>query len=133
MNGIDSVITVLDQLRQVDDPEVSTMIINRWRRSKGPKPRATMPTYNFGSRKSLTELRPRMLAMVEEYGFGPDYDRDELRHYFSNNWYRLFGPLRKSKALEVPSDQLRKGLMISQLLDLIETRRAEYADERSNH
>jgi hypothetical protein len=33
--------------------------------------------------------------------------------------------------MEVPSDQLRKELMISRLLDLIEMRRSEYADERS--
>jgi hypothetical protein len=37
--------------------------------------------------------------------------------------------LRKSKALEVESDRLRKSLMVGRLLDLIEMRRAEYADE----
>jgi hypothetical protein len=37
--------------------------------------------------------------------------------------------LRRSKALEVPSDRLRKILMVDRLLDLIEGRRAEYAAE----
>jgi hypothetical protein len=60
-----------------------------------------------------------------------DYDRNALGEYFLANWYRLFGPLRKSKALEVPSDQFRKELMVSRLLDLIEGRRAEYAEERA--
>jgi hypothetical protein len=31
----------------------------------------------------------------------------------------------------MPSDQFRKKLMVSRLLDLIEGRRAEYAEERS--
>ena len=79
-----------------------------------------MPSFNFGSRKELTELRPRHLCMVEEHGFEEDgYDRDALGEYFLANWSRLFGPLRKSKALEVPSDQLRKELMISRLLNPI--------------
>jgi hypothetical protein len=68
----------------------------------------------------LTELRPRHLHMVEEYGFRREYDRDALGEYFLVNWYRLFGALRRSKALEVPSDQFRKELMVSRLLDLIE-------------
>jgi hypothetical protein len=59
-----------------------------------------------------------------------EYDRDSLREYFLANWHRLFGALRKSKALEVPSDQLRKELMVSRLLDLIE---GEYAQERAVH
>jgi hypothetical protein len=41
------------------------------------------------------------------------------------------GRCEKSKALEVPSDSLRKAIMLSRLLDLIEMRRAEYAEERS--
>jgi hypothetical protein len=77
------------------------------------------------------ELRPRHLLMVEEYGVAETYNRDELGQYFLTNWNRLFGTLRRSKALEVPSDQLRKEIMISRLLDLIEMRGAEYADERS--
>jgi hypothetical protein len=90
-----------------------------------------MPAFNFGPRTELTELRPQHLHMVEEYGFRRDYDRDALAEYFLANWYRLFGALRKSKALEVPSDSLRKAIMVSRLLDLIEMRREEYAAERT--
>jgi hypothetical protein len=86
-----------------------------------------------GPRKSLTELRPRHLHMVEEYGIVETYDRDALGKDFLTNWHRLFGPLRKSKAREVPSDQLRKRSMIERLLTLIEGRRAEYREERSRY
>jgi hypothetical protein len=68
---------------------------------------------------------------MEEYGFRREYDRDALREYFLAHCNRLFGPSRKSKAHEVPSDQFRKELMVSRLLDLIEGRRADYAEERS--
>jgi hypothetical protein len=97
-----------------------------------PRHRPTMPAFDWGPRKALTELRPRHLHMVEEHGFEEHgYDRDALGQYFLANWYRLFGSLRKSKALEVPSDGLRKEIIVVRLLDLIEMRRAEYADDRS--
>jgi hypothetical protein len=88
-----------------------------------------MPAFNFGKRTELRELRPRHLLMVEEYGIAPTYDRAELGEHFLTHWNRLFGTLRRSKALEVPSDRLRKILMVDRLLDLIEGRRAEYAAE----
>lgn len=70
--------------------------------------------------------------MVEEHGFEEyGYNRDDLREYFLANWNRLFGTLRKSKAVEVPSDAHRKEIMIAQLLALIEMRRDEYAAERA--
>jgi hypothetical protein len=107
--------------------------MERFRASRAhlPRKRPVMPTFNFGPREELTELRPRHLLMVEEHGFEEHgYDRDYLREYFTVNSYRLFGPLRKSKALEMPSDQFRKELMITGLLNLIEMRREEYAEER---
>jgi hypothetical protein len=108
-------------------------VIERFKISRAhlPRHRPTMPSFDWGPRQALTALRPRLVHMVEEYGFRRDYDRDALREYFLANWYRLFGALRKSKALEVPSDSLRKAIMVSRLLDLIEMRRAEYAEERS--
>jgi len=125
----------LDDAISRGDDEAGRMALRRFvqARSKQVKPRPKMPTFNFGCRKEFTELRPRHLLMVEEYGFGSDseYNRDELREYFLANWNRLFGTLRKSKAKEVPSDRIRKELMISRLLDLIDMRRAEYADERA--
>jgi hypothetical protein len=94
--------------------------------------RPAMPSFNFGPRTELTELRPRHLLMVEEYGFDVHgFDRNALGDYFLANWYRMFGPLRRSNALEVPSDSQRKEIMVSRLPDLIEMRRAEYAAERS--
>jgi hypothetical protein len=100
-------------------------------RANIPKVRPVMPPFNFGPRESLTELRPRHLCMVEEHGCERHgYDRDALGDYFLANWYRLFGPLRRSKAVEVPSDQFRKEVMVSRLLNLIEMT-AEYAAERS--
>jgi hypothetical protein len=110
-----------------DDTE---MIFRRFirARSKEPKQRPKMETFNW-PREHFMQLRNRHLHMVEEYGFRPDYNRDEK--YFLTNWSRLFGPLRKSKAMEVPSDPLRKELMVEQLLELIEMRRAEYAEERA--
>jgi hypothetical protein len=96
------------------------------------KPRPEMPPFNFGLRESLMELRPRHLLMVEEYGHTEvGYNRDALHDYFLLHWNRLFGTLRRSKAVEVPSDQLRKEVMIARLLDLIEGRQAEYREERS--
>lgn len=47
--------------------------------------------------------------MVEEYGHQREYDRDALRDYFLDNWYRLFGPLRKSKALESAQRSIPEG------------------------
>jgi hypothetical protein len=89
-----------------------------------------MPAFDWGPRKTLTELRPRHLHMMGEYGFRRDYDRDVMGDFLAN-WSRLFGALRKSKALEVPSDKLRKELMVAHLLALIEDRIAEYGEERS--
>jgi hypothetical protein len=127
----------LDDAISRNDEEAGRMALRRFvrARSKQIKPRPKMPTFNFGGRKEFTELRPRHLLMVEEHGFGPDteYNRDELRAYFLENWNRLFGTLRKSKAKEVPSDQIRKEIMVTRLLELIEMRRAEYADERSKY
>jgi hypothetical protein len=67
-----------------------------------PRHRPTMPTFDWRRRKALTELRPRHLHMVEEYGFRREYGRDALGEYFLANWYRLFGALRRSKAVRCP-------------------------------
>jgi hypothetical protein len=135
----DALVNKLEQMviaQDRDGLEGVQRLLHRWKvqRERRPKkefPPPKMPPFNFGPRTSLTELRPRHLLMVEEYGHQLEYDRDALRDYFLDNWYRLFGPLRKSKALEVPSDQFRKELMVSRLLDLIEMRRKEYANERA--
>jgi hypothetical protein len=132
MMTIEQLFTQIDIARQHSD-EAADLVLRRFIRGRShlPRPRPEMPTSNFGPRKELTELRPRHLLMVEEYGVAETYNRHELGQYFLTNWNRLFGTLRRSKAMEVPSDQLRKEMMVSRLLDLIEMRRSEYADERS--
>jgi hypothetical protein len=50
-----------------------------------PRPRAEMQEFRR-KRESLAQLRDRHLLMVEEHGFGPDYNRDNLRKYFLTNW-----------------------------------------------
>jgi hypothetical protein len=126
-------IDLCDQLIAARSDEDRLAAMERFAISRAhlPRQRPTMPAFDWGPRKTLTELRPRHLHMVEEYGVRRDYDRNALSDYFLANWHRLFGALRKSKAVEVPSDQFRKGLMVSRLLDFIEMRRAEYADERA--
>ena len=90
-------------------------------------PRPTMPARNFGPRRDFMELRSRHLDQVEKIGIRPTFDRAQKHEYFMANYDRLFGPLRRPKSAEVPSNTFRKGLMISQLLSLIELRREEIA------
>jgi hypothetical protein len=107
--------------------ELAERILN----SPKPEKRAhPMQTFNFGKRTSLMELRPRHLVWVEEIGVADHYDRSEMHDYMMEHYDRLFGRLRP-KAKEVPMDAFRKSWMISQLLDLAETRRDEYAAERA--
>jgi hypothetical protein len=73
------------------------------------------------------QLRNRHLDVIRDYGCEDTYDRREVEAYFMANYNKLFGPLRRSKAKEIPSDELRKSLLITQLLNLIELRREENA------
>jgi hypothetical protein len=59
-------------------------------------------------RTSLTELRYRHLEKIDRIARRADYDREEYQEYLVENYDRLFGALRGSKAKEVPSDQFRK-------------------------
>jgi hypothetical protein len=76
-----------------------------------------MQTFNFGPRRSLCELRPAHLVWVEEIGIAESYDRSVMHDYMTENYDRLFGPLRRPKSKAVASDFLRKSWMISNLLD----------------
>jgi hypothetical protein len=122
----------LDDCRSRGDDEAARMALRRFARarSKQVKPRPVMETSNM-PRKHFMQLRDRHLHMVEEHGFGPTYNRRELGEFLPYELESAVGTLRKSKALEVESDRLRKSLMVGRLLDLIEMRRAEYADERA--
>lgn len=83
------------------------------------KPREPTPidTFNFGPRRSLTELRPRHLHLVEELANRETYDRNAVRDWMLANYNFLFGAIRYRKAAEVPSDSSRKLIIISRLLD----------------
>jgi hypothetical protein len=122
----------IDIARQNDDETGSILRRFTRARAKQVKPRPVMETFNW-PRQHFMQLRNRHLHMVEEYGIAATYNRHELGKHFLTNWNRLFGTLRRSKALEVPSDRLRKEIMICRLLDLIEMRRSEYADERAKY
>jgi hypothetical protein len=97
---------------------------------KATTPRAplTMPTFNFGKRESLTELRPRHLLLVEELGLALRYSRSRTHRRMIANYDELFGPLRDREGEAQPSDAFRKELMVRELLDLIDMRRAEISD-----
>jgi hypothetical protein len=64
---------------------------------------------------------------VEETGIRPTYDRSEMHDWFSVNYDRLFGPLRRPKSKAVQSDAWRKGMMVARLLSFIELRSLETA------
>jgi hypothetical protein len=133
MMSIEQLFTQIDIARQHGGDESAALVLRRFIRGRShlPRPRPVMPTFNFGPRKEFTELRPRHLHVVEEYGIAETYNRNELGQYFVTNWNRLFGTLRRSEAMEVPSDLGRKERMISRLLNLIEMRRDEYSAERA--
>jgi hypothetical protein len=116
----------IDMARQNGDD--TDLILRRYFRakSKEPKKRPKMPPFNM-PREGFMQLRNRHLDVVRDYGAADTYNRDELGKHFLTNYHKLFGPLRRSKAKEVPSDELRKIFMIGSLLDLIELRREENA------
>jgi hypothetical protein len=99
-------IDLFDQIIAASSPKYRLAAIGRFKASRAhlPRKQLTMPPFDWRPRKSLTELRPRHLHMVEEYGIEQTYDRDALGEHFLANWSRLFGPLRRTKAREVPSD-----------------------------
>jgi len=94
------------------------------------RPRPQMVAFDR-ERRSLMHLRPRHLVWVEELGIREHYNRSAMHEYMCKHYDALFGPLRRPKRKEVPSDRFRRSWMISNLLDLVEARRAEYADEKA--
>jgi hypothetical protein len=118
-----------EQLRAATDQA------GRWRvlksfladRASQPKPPIKMPTPGK-RRASLTELRPHHLATVEHIASRRHYDRASQHEFTLQNWNRIFGGGLRPKQKEVPSDEWRKSMMVSSMLDLVEMRRA--ADPR---
>ncbi len=75
-------------------------------------------------RTSLMQLRPHHLATVEHIAKRKHYNRATQHDFMLESWDRIFGGLR-IKSKRVPSDELRKSLMIMSLLDLVDERREE--------
>jgi hypothetical protein len=55
--------------------------------------------------------------LVEELEIRETCDRNDVRDWMLANYNFLFGAIRYRKSAEVPSDSLRKLIMISRLLD----------------
>ncbi len=102
----------------------------RYAMPEAPPPE--MPPFNFGPRKSLYELRPSALHMVEEYGFVTEPSLDELREMLTANYDKVFGRFRRRGDPEVPSGSLKKQILVERLIGLIGQRRKEYAGERQH-
>ena len=79
-------------------------------------------------RESLMELRWRHLDHVDSMARG-NASRAELRKTLCNNFEHFFGPLRRRRTDEVPSDKLRQNFMVFAILDLVDERRAELLAE----
>jgi hypothetical protein len=86
----------------------------------------TMPSPGK-KRASLCELRPRHIAVIHNIAGSSHYHRGNQEDHLIEKYDCLFGPLRP-KHKQVPSDAIRKSFMISNMLDLVERRRAELAE-----
>ena len=115
----------VDLARQTGDD--TDLIFRRYIRAKAfePKKRPKMPAFHT-PRTHLMQLNNRHLDVIRDYGCEDIYDRREVETYFMANYNKLFGSIR-SKAKEVPSDEIRRSLLVTQLLNLIELRREENA------
>ena len=72
-------------------------------------------------RESLMQLRPRMLDHIDSMARS-DRTIADLRMVLCKNYVHFFGRLRP-KNKTVPSDELRREIMVAQLLDLVQDRR----------
>jgi hypothetical protein len=93
-------------------------------RSKRPKQWRKMPPYN-SPREHFMQLRNKHLEWIDDLGHREKYDRADLHDYMMAHYDSMFGPLRRPKRNAVPSDELRKSFIVSDLLDLVDTRREE--------
>jgi len=80
-------------------------------------------------RTSLMQLRPRHLDKIEVLAKRRHYNPADQHDFMLQNYDRLFGALRRPKAKQVPSDELRKSLMLFGLLDLVQARRDEIEED----
>jgi hypothetical protein len=91
----------------------------------------TLAGAGIGARGELSVARSAWLAgllsVVSSEEPRASRNRRVVEAHFMANYRKLFGSIPRSKAKEVPSDELRKSLLITQLLNLIELRREENA------
>jgi hypothetical protein len=130
----DSGMTLKDAITQfiaANDPaEPQLVLLERALNAPPSKDRQRPQMVAFDrKRRSLMHLRPRHLVWVEELGIREHYNRSDMHDFMLENYNTLFGPLRRPKSKEVPSDRFRKSWMIGNLLDLVEARRAEIEQE----
>jgi hypothetical protein len=71
------------------------------------------------------QLNNRHLGWIDDLGRREKYNRSNMHDLMLERYDSMFGPLRRPKRNAVPSDELRKGILVSGLLDLIGTRREE--------
>jgi hypothetical protein len=71
------------------------------------------------------QLRPHHLATVEHIAKRKHYHRSSQHAFMMENWNTIFGGDLRIKSKRVPSDELRKSLMLCSLLDLVDKRREE--------
>ena len=116
----------LDDCRSRGDDEAGRMALRRFARarSKRPKQFPKMPPYH-SPRTSLMQLRDRHLEWIDDLGHREKYNRSNMHGYMMEHYDSMFGPLRRPKRNAVSSDELRKSFVVSDLLDLVETRREE--------
>jgi len=101
--------------------------------SRHPRPETPppeMPVWD-NKRRSFMQLMPRHLEWVDELALRDNYNRSVMLDFFCERYHTYFPYLRGSKAKDTPADEFKRFLMVSRLLDRVDARRAEYAEERS--
>ena len=139
-NAADALVNKLEQMRIAYDRgglegvqrHLHKVRVQSARHPRPEAPPPEMPAFNFGPRQSLYELRPSALVLVEEFGHVTEPSLDKLCDYFLANYNKIFGRFRRRGDPEVPSDALKKQILVERLVGLIGQRRKEYAVERQH-
>jgi hypothetical protein len=82
-------------------------------------------------RTSLMQLRPRHLATVEHIAKRKHYNSIDQHDFMLENYNRIFGAPLRPASKAVPSDELRKSLMIFRLLSMVQERRDEIEEDNA--
>jgi hypothetical protein len=82
-------------------------------------------------RTSLLQLCPRHLATVEHIAKRKNYHAASQHDFMLENYNQIFGAPLMPASKAVPSDQLRKSLMILRMLSMVEERRDEIEENEA--